>query len=279
MEEPENSLSPQYLGRVIQSLRDLKAELGGQAIVATHAPSILRRADPEHIRHLRLSSKRITKVSEILMPKDEQDSGKFVRQAVMAYPEIFFAKVVVLGEGDSEDIVLHRMLSAMGIEADASSVCVAPLGGRHVNHFWRLLSALRVPFVTLLDLDYGRYQGGWGRIKNAHRYLRSFPCGHQTRSAKHLSELPGWKESCLNDAFKEERKFLREADVFFSGPIDLDYAMIMAFPVAYGAVESAPSDPADEKFLDRCVLGKREGASFLRSSARTTSATTTVFSS
>lgn len=257
VEEPENSLSPQYLGRVIQSLRDLKVESGGQAIVATHAPSILRRADPEQIRHLRLASKRITKVSEVLMPKDEQESGKFVRQAVMAYPEIFFAKVVVLGEGDSEDIVLHRMLSAMGIEADASSVCVAPLGGRHVNHFWRLLSALRVPFVTLLDLDYGRYQGGWGRIKNAHRYLRSFPCGHQVRSAKHLSELPSWKESCLNDAFKEERKFLREADVFFSGPIDLDYAMILAFPVAYGAVESAPSDPADEKFLDRCVLGKK----------------------
>ncbi|MBO9741532.1 AAA family ATPase, partial [Xanthomonas axonopodis pv. begoniae] len=184
VEEPENSLSPQYLGRVIQSLRDLKAESGGQAIVATHAPSILRRADPEQIRHLRLASKRITKVSEVLMPKDEQESGKFVRQAVMAYPEIFFAKVVVLGEGDSEDIVLHRMLSAMGIEADASSVCVAPLGGRHVNHFWRLLSALRVPFVTLLDLDYGRYQGGWGRIKNAHRYLRSFPCGHQVRSAR-----------------------------------------------------------------------------------------------
>ena len=41
------------------------------------------------------------------------------------------------------------------------SVCVVPLGGRHVNHFWRLLERLEIPYVTLLDLDSGRFQGGW----------------------------------------------------------------------------------------------------------------------
>ncbi len=253
VEEPENSLSPQYLGRVIQALRDLKDESGGQAIVATHSPAMLRRADPDHIRHLRLDADRITQVSQIVLPDEAGEAGKFVRQAVMAYPEVYFAKLVVLGEGDSEDIVLHRMLSAMGVEADASSVCVAPLGGRHVNHFWRLLSSLRVPYVTLLDLDYGRFGGGWGRVKVAHGYLREFPNGHPVRTAAYVKALPEWKASCKGDAFIEEVRFLRGAGVFFSAPIDLDFAMMRRFPDAYGATEHPLVDGDN---LSVSVLGK-----------------------
>lgn len=253
VEEPENSLSPQYLGRVTQALRDLKDESGGQAIVATHSPAMLRRADPGHIRHLRLDADRITQVSEIVLPDEAGEAGKFVRQAVMAYPEVYFAKLVVLGEGDSEDIVLHRMLSAMGVEADASSVCVAPLGGRHVNHFWRLLSSLRVPYVTLLDLDYGRFGGGWGRVKVAHGYLREFPNGYPVRTGAEVKALPGWKASCKGEAFVEELRFLKRAGVFFSLPIDLDYAMMRQFPEAYGVAEQ-PLEDGDE--LLGAVLGK-----------------------
>lgn len=256
VEEPENSLSPQYLGRVIRSLRDLKEESGGQAIVATHSPAILRRASPDLIRHLRLDANRTTQVSQIVLPDEAGEAGKFVRQAVMAYPEVYFAKLVVLGEGDSEDIVLHRMLSAMGVEADASSVCVAPLGGRHVNHFWRLLSSLRVPYVTLLDLDYGRHGGGWGRIKNAHMQLTFHPNGHETRTLAQINAMPGWKESGQSKAFAAERDFLATANVFFSGPIDLDYAMLMKCPDAYGAKLYEPADGEEEEALDRAVLGK-----------------------
>lgn len=258
VEEPENSLSPQYLGRVIQSLRDLKEESGGQAIVATHSPAILRRATPDLIRHLRLNGDRTTQVSQIVLPDEAGEAGKFVRQAVMAYPEVYFAKLVVLGEGDSEDIVLHRMLSAMGIEADASSICVAPLGGRHVNHFWRLLSSLQVPYVTLLDLDYGRFGGGWGRIKVAHGYLREFPNGHEVRTDAELKALPGWKDPCSGEAFLEEVRFLGRAGVFLSSPIDLDFIMIRRFPEAYGAVEHPLEDGDD---LMTAVLGKRGIAS------------------
>lgn len=253
VEEPENSLSPQYLGRVIQALRDLKGESGGQAIVATHSPAMLRRVDPDHIRHLRLDAARITKVSQIVLPGEVGEAGKFVRQAVMAYPEVYFAKLVVLGEGDSEDIVLHRMLSAMGVEADASSVCVAPLGGRHVNHFWRLLSSLQIPYVTLLDLDFGRFGGGWGRVKVAHGYLREFPNGQPVRTDAEVKALPGWQASCKGDAFVEELRFLKQAGVFFSSPIDLDYSMLRHFPDAYGAVERPLED--DDSLLS-AVLGK-----------------------
>jgi hypothetical protein len=37
----------------------------------------------------------------------------------------------------------------------------------YVNHFWRLLNSLKIPYVTLLDFDIDRNGGGYGRIKYA----------------------------------------------------------------------------------------------------------------
>jgi putative ATP-dependent endonuclease of OLD family len=61
------------------------------------------------------------------------------------YPELYFARFVILGEGDSEQVVLPRLASALGLEVDPAFVAIVPLGGRHVNHFWKLLNDLHIP--------------------------------------------------------------------------------------------------------------------------------------
>ena len=43
VEEPENSLSPHYLGRVVRALEDFAQEQDAQALLATHSPSLMRR--------------------------------------------------------------------------------------------------------------------------------------------------------------------------------------------------------------------------------------------
>jgi putative ATP-dependent endonuclease of OLD family len=246
VEEPENSLSPHYLGRIVNSL---KSSVGAdaQALIATQAPSMLRRVEPEHIRYLRLNENRCTQVTKILLPPKRSEAYKFVREAVQAFPEVYFARLVVLGEGDSEEIVLPRILQAKGAPVDEFAVAIAPLGGRHVNHFWRLLSAIGTPYITLLDLDMGRHQGGWGRIA----YVRDQIEEH----APHLN-LPGdWRRHAWNDPdtpirshhfFESDKgqvnlfKELENRDVFFSKPLDLDFAMLCAFPEAFEA-EAVPA--------------------------------------
>lgn len=169
LEEPENSLSPHYLGRVVSSLKALVSDpkfADAQALIATHAPSMLRRVEPTSIRYLRLDESRCTVVTKIEMPPDTKgEAHKFVREAVQAYPEVYFSRLVILGEGDSEEIVLPRLLAAKGLLVDEAAITIASLGGRHVNHFWKLLTGLKIPYVTLLDLDVARFGGGWGRIK------------------------------------------------------------------------------------------------------------------
>jgi len=250
VEEPENSLSPHYLGRIVSALATLVQKDDAQAVIATHAPSMLRRVDPDNIRYLRLSEARQTNVTGIQMPPVANEAHKFVREAVQAFPELYFSRLVVLGEGDSEEIVLPRILKAKGAPVDESAISVVPLGGRHVNHFWRLLTALNIPFITLLDLDLARYQGGWGRVKYANDQLGKYS------PDKMLPDDMGIPEWNTNEYKLLEYGHYIEAlegrGVFFSSPMDLDFAMIKSYPEAFeldGADQVLPDDSKTKAVL------------------------------
>ncbi|MGW1341386.1 ATP-dependent nuclease [Kribbella sp. NPDC002412] len=259
LEEPENSLAPQYLGRIVRQLRAACGHHDVQALIATHAPTLLRRVDPEAIRFLRLNGARETTVHRIVLPEDDEVAAKYVREAVQAYPELYFSRLVVLGEGASEQVVLPRVLAASGIAEDDASVSVVPLGGRHVNHFWRLLNELEIPYVTLLDLDAARHQGGWGRIRNALKQINTISPGRFAANA--IDGLPKWD---ANEDFPEVGSYptfdpvggpveaLEHANVFFSSPLDLDLMMVEAYPVAY---DVHPAGPDDKTIA--AVLGKK----------------------
>lgn len=249
VEEPENSLSPHYLGRIVSALNTMTSQGDAQALIATHAPSMLRRVEPEHIRYLRLTEARQSRVTCIQLPEKTDDAHKFVREAVQAFPEVYFSRLIVLGEGDSEEIVLPRLLRAKGAPIDESAVAIAPLGGRHVNHFWRLLEALQIPYLTLLDLDVARHQAGWGRFKYVNDQLRAF------RADKVLPEdygIPKWNSD--EHKVREYPVYLRafeERGIYFSDPLDLDFAMLLAYPDAYDVEEDVP-----DAGVIKAVLGK-----------------------
>lgn len=253
LEEPENSLAPQYLGRIVRQLREECAKDSVQGVVATHAPALLHRVGPEDVRFLRLASDRTTTVRTIVMPADTDEAAKYVREAVLAYPELYFARLVVLGEGDSEQVVLPRVLAAAGIAEDDVSVCVVPLGGRHVNHFWRLLERLEVPYVTLLDLDCGRYQGGWGRISYAAKQVNKFRPG--TIPDETVAKIPGWDADLDFPSYQAGSgalHTLEELGIFFSYPLDLDLMLLEAYPHAYSVTTEEPSESTKT-----AVLGKK----------------------
>jgi predicted ATP-dependent endonuclease of OLD family len=249
LEEPENSLSPHYLGRIVNALNDMTSGDDAQALIATHAPSMLRRVAPEHIRYLRLTEERTSRFTHIQLPDATDEAHKFVREAVQAFPEIYFSRLVVLGEGDSEEIVLPRLLEVKGAPVDEAAVSIAPLGGRHVNHFWRLLSALQIPYLTLLDLDVARYQAGWGRIKYVNDQLEKYRPENKLPT-DHI--IPKWDstEYLVRD-YANYLRALEERDVYFSSPMDLDFAMLLAYPDAYGVLKEKPDDSTI-----KAVLGK-----------------------
>lgn len=241
LEEPENNLSPHYLSRIVSQLNELTGNIHAQAIISSHSSSILARIDPTQIRHFRLDvASKNTIVKVLTLPKEDNDAAKYIQQAVRAWPELYFAKVVVLGEGASEEVILPAVAGAMGIPIDRSFVAMVPLGGRHVNHMWRLLYDLQIPFITLLDLDWGRHGGGWGRIKNIIAQMIDF--GVAPQNIFNEVNPSGYEQNLLTfDSFPHDNRthidswvdFLRRFNIFFSSPLDIDYSMLKAFSGYY----------------------------------------------
>lgn len=252
VEEPENCLAPFYLSRVVRQLRDVSRGGAAQALVSSHSASIIARIEPEMVRHFRLDEEaRTAVVSHIRLPPDTDEAGKFVREAVKAYPELYFARFVILGEGSSEEVVLPRLAEAMDLDIDRSFAAVVPLGGRHVNHLWKLIGDLRIPYATLLDLDLGRSGGGWGRVAGACRQL--IAAGHPAArvageedgaaATEILRDLAA-RPSSDREGLRWWAEHLESFGVFFSAPLDLDLAMLQAFPDAYRALDKDERGPS-----------------------------------
>jgi len=246
VEEPENNLSPFYLSRIIKQIIELGGTNRVQALLSSHSASAMQRVDPSYVRHFRMDpSSQATTVRPITLPAEGSATATYIREAVRAHPELYFARFVVLGEGDSEEIVLPRIAASRGVDLDPSFVAMVPLGGRHTHHFWRLLTDLGIPFATLLDLDWGRSGGGGGRIRTAVRNLEAI-------GVPALSAVPNATsvESISDDMDVADlgaaMGALQQHGVFFSTPLDLDMAMMQAFRQQYeeaaGARGPGPGD-------------------------------------
>lgn len=258
VEEPENHLSPHYLGRVVAELLDIATGNKAQVIISSHSPSILGRVEPDHVRYFRgHEHSTATVVKPIPLPTDMDDEAfKYVREAVRGYPELYFSRLVVLGEGASEEIVLRRFFEASGTPLDTHFISVVPLGGRHVNHFWRLLHGLDIPHLTLLDLDREKEGAGWGRIQ----YVRNQLVSRFSEEPEKLEfEVEGGGKRSLieTDYDKLSNKaqndvagmqcwmdfFQARYGVFFSAPLDLDFGMLESFTAAYKSLVPAGGGP------------------------------------
>jgi len=270
IEEPENHLAPHYLGRVMALLARI-AECGAvQVVLTSHSPSILKRVDPTWVRHFRLQPDTgCAAVRKIRLPEKSDAAFKYVKEAVRAYPEIYFSRLVILGEGDSEEVVIPRIAHCNGLDIDTGFMSIVPLGGRYVGHFWRLLTDLDIPYITLLDLDLGRHGGGWGRIQGTCDELMQTGVDKQTIFGMVSSEhRPALSEEEYADMHKRDpldetglndwTAKLEEFGVFFSAPLDLDLMMFQSLPEAYRSLAPAEGGPhiPDEEPQRRSRLNK-----------------------
>lgn len=241
IEEPENSLSPYFLSRIMTLARSIGAMSSAQVMISSHSASILSRIEPEEIRHARMDTQtRSSSVRRLRLPPEGGEARRFVRLAVKSYPELYFARFVVLVEGESEAIVLPRLAEAMGIPLDRSFVPIVPLGGRFALHFWRLLKGLGIPHATLLDLDLGRVHGGAATIVRVVHELARFRNDLSRNRAVRRGDIVPARVEALRDAelLAQDQdhawlRALRDEGVYFSSPIDLDFSMSHAFSEEY----------------------------------------------
>ncbi|MCI8982275.1 MAG: AAA family ATPase [Hungatella sp.] len=253
LEEPENHIAPHLIGQLIFNLENIASKNNAQTVLTSHSTAIIKRIDPENLRYFRLEANDCTtRIKAITLPDKEKlaDQYKFIKEAVKAYPELYFAKLVILGEGDSEEIILPKFWSAKNGNLDASGISIVPLGGRHVNHFWRLLNDLNIPHITLLDLDKERDGGGWGRIKYVLDQLiqngvdrnKLLKIKNGIMTDEELEGMLGWNVKDA-DALQSWIDYLEIYSVFFSSPLDIDFLMLEHYGEVYKEILGEKEGP------------------------------------
>lgn len=241
IEEPENHIAPQLLGRVTTILSRIAKAPNAQIFITSHTPAIIKRISPESICHFRITKKFETEVNTIILPPETDEAYKYVKEAIQNFPEIYFAKVVVIGEGDSEEVVINKMTEVLDINFDDNLISFAPLGHRFVHHIWKLLSGLKIPYVTILDLDLERYGGGWGRIAYALVQLLKVGFPENEVLATKNGTLSLEKLKAMKDRPVDSKSMpgwlgrLEDYGVYFSSPLDIDFLMLEHYSSFYKA--------------------------------------------
>jgi putative ATP-dependent endonuclease of OLD family len=249
LEEPENHLAPFYLPRLIGLLEELVKTGSAQAFVTSHSTSVLSRIPPRNVRYFRnCRNSLVSSVKEIPLPAKGTDEDNFLHQVILSNPEIYFARLVIIGEGDSERIVIPRVAEAFDVSLDPSFVAFVPIGGRHAQHLWKLVRGLDIPCLTLLDFDLGRHNAGMGRMKNAVSWLKDI--GYEADPTKVAGN-----EALNSVMLKEWVDWMRTLNIYYSSPLDLDMMMVQSFPSAY--LPNRPLDLAkdDPEKVAKSVFG------------------------
>lgn len=260
MEEPENHLSPHYLGRISNLLSEFSATQNNQVVITSHSAGIVKRVNAGGIRRFRLTSERASIIRAIKLPTDDVQACKFLVSTIHSYPEMLFSRVVILSEGDSERVVLPRLILAYnsmnqvssilsvqsgqvesGKHLDDSFVSVVPVGGRNAQLFWTMLSSLDIPFVTLLDLDYGRRLGGERRIGDLVKQL--LPHLQSKEKASFVKSYTAWKKKGGPREKFEALDWLEAQHVFLSSPLDFDFLMLRHYKSAYSLLTEDETGP------------------------------------
>lgn len=154
VEEPELMLSPQAQRYLFRLLHDFAAD--NQVIYSTRSPALLDAAHHDEIVRLDLTASGM--VVRRTNPEVLSDAERVRLAAEFDHErsEMFFARAVILVEGQTERLALPAIFRALGYDVDALGIAITEVGGKgNLTLAAQLLGQLRIPFLVVFDTDRG----------------------------------------------------------------------------------------------------------------------------
>ena len=155
IEEPELFLTPQaqrYLYRLLRRF----ADTGNQVLYSTRSPAFVDAAHHDEIVRLDLSHGRSTVRRTRPATLSDAERVRLAAEFDHERSEMFFARTVLLVEGQTERLSLPFIFRALGHDPDAEGIAIVEVGGKsNLPLAARLLRQLEIPFVIVFDADRG----------------------------------------------------------------------------------------------------------------------------
>lgn len=175
LEEPELFLHPQARRHLSRVLREL-AETGIQVIISTHSDSFidteyfdsigrvvkipdLENKGKESTSLIQVSKKMLVDYAIKTGVPDKKVSIENIQSFYKTTSnhrlnEGFFARCLILVEGETEELALQEYLKVLGIDCDAFGISIIEVKGKNqIPKYWRLYSAFQIPIIVIFDND------------------------------------------------------------------------------------------------------------------------------
>ena len=175
LEEPELFLHPQARRHLWKTLRKI-AGTGMQVLISTHSDSFI---DTENF----------DEIGRVIRVDDDENEGKMCTQLITcsktklvkhchstgvstdkatieniseyytttSNPKLnegFFSRLLILVEGETEELVIPEILTKYNIDCDVNGISVLPVNGKNqMPKYWRLYSQFEIPIIVIIDND------------------------------------------------------------------------------------------------------------------------------
>lgn len=149
-EEPEAHLHPNAQKKLYSQI----STMPGQKIIATHSPNIAASAELEEIRSITKAGNSAYVGKIDVEALDDEGKRKIKREVIRTYGELFFSKMIVTVEGETEEQAIP-VFAERELEQHPSHIGVDIIGvgggGKKHKPFISLANDLNIPWLIFSD--------------------------------------------------------------------------------------------------------------------------------
>lgn len=161
IEEPELFLHPNGQRKMMNVLKDIS--INDQVIMCSHSSFFVDMFQYTKLAIVKRNSKgptyTVQYTGNIFEDEDQKKSFRYLSFFDISRSELFFARKVILVEGDTEKQIIPYWASKLK-EVDriydftASNICVTDCGGKtNFTAFMKVLNNLKIPYIVVHDKD------------------------------------------------------------------------------------------------------------------------------
>lgn len=160
-EEPELYLHPQAQRALFDTFTQL-SETGSQVILCTHSSNLINIDKYKSIYIIKKENDDLG--SEVIQCNEDLFEGDEKQEWNLSYwinpdrGELFFAKKVILVEGQTEKVIISALADILGVFKYEYTIIDCGSKG-NIPHYIKLLNKFKIPYVAVYDKDHQERKG------------------------------------------------------------------------------------------------------------------------